>query len=58
MKIYLVWREVAIDATSQVLGYCKTEEDAYKAIDNLRAGQDPTKVRYYFWVEEVELLTP
>ena len=53
MKIYLIWKEWRNDGTSDVAGFCQTEDAAYKMCDKLKS---MTKQCSY-WVEELEELT-
>jgi hypothetical protein len=52
MKIYLIWQETLIDGHSDVVGFCKTEDDAYAMRDKLLQNS----LRYRYWVEELEEL--
>ena len=53
MKIYLVYRETLEDGHSEVIGFCQTEDEAYKMCDKpLEGGR-----RYCYWIEELEELT-
>jgi hypothetical protein len=56
MKIFLVWEENAVDGNSEVIGFCQTEDAAYKMCDKLKAEQKPKSIRWYYWVEELEEL--
>lgn len=56
MKIYLVWQENAADGIASVIGFCQTEEDAYRWLDKLKAEQQPKSIRWYYWFEELEEL--
>jgi hypothetical protein len=55
MKIYLVWQETLIDGDSSVVGFCKTEDEAYAMCDKLKAGRNRI-TRFSYWVEELEEL--
>lgn len=53
MKIFLVYRETLKDGSSEVIGFCQTEDAAYKMCDKLLEGSR----QYCYWVEELEELT-
>jgi hypothetical protein len=52
MKIYLVWKETIADGHSVVVGFCKTEDEAYMMCDKLLQSSR----KYCYWVEELEEL--
>lgn len=54
MKIYLIWRETLrrVDGHPVVVGFCKTEDEAYKTCQKLLQGSR----QYCYWVEELEEL--
>jgi hypothetical protein len=54
MSVFIVWCETVQDGQSAVLGYCKTEDLARRAIDADRALNKPGA--YSYWVEEIEEL--
>jgi len=56
MKIYLIWQEHSVDGQSEVIGFCKSDEQAWAMVDKLKAAQNPKRIHWYYWVEELEEL--
>jgi hypothetical protein len=54
MKIYLIWEENTVDGNSEVIGFCQTEDAAYKMCNKFKAKLKNT--RWNYWVEELEEL--
>ena len=55
MPVFIVWCETVQDGQSTVLGYCKTEDLARRAIEAWKSLEKPGM--YYYWVERIgELL--
>ena len=55
MPVFIVWCETVQDGQSTVLGYCKTEELARRAIEAWKSLEKPGM--YSYWIERIgELL--
>jgi hypothetical protein len=54
MTIFLIWQECKIDGDRDVIGYCKTKEDALKTLNNLRSLGYALSKHYSYWYEDIE----
>jgi len=56
MKIYLIWQESDDGRSHEVIGFCKSDEQAWAMVDKLKAAQNSKRIRWNYWVEELEEL--
>jgi hypothetical protein len=54
MNIFLIWQECTVDGAQEIIGYCKTKEEALKTLNNLRSLGYALSKQYSYWYEDIE----